>query len=291
MKLCFFVMYSPTGELQNYRKVYIEELSVHARVIVLAVERLDLESQNYLANRRIAYRIYPNEGHDFGAWYRAINEEENKIQIYDDILMVNDSCVPVKRLHNFFQWSDKNNFDFYGLTANSQISTHIQSYFFGWRQKITNTVKEYFNVHGIVRSGKQDVINIYEVGLSDYLRKKKIRMWAQYPVTISTGHSLPDYGVPFLLDRGFPLIKKSVICLFANYLQDWSDYNVNYLLDGVCDLASPGFDENFYLETYPDVKKMIDNKSITCGFEHYRRLGGQLEGRIANKEGVPLPIF
>jgi len=287
MKLCLFVMYSPTGELQNFRKVYIEELSIHAKVTVLAVGRLNSESQAYLSNRRINFHIYPNEGWDFGAWYRGLNEESEKIQIYDDILLVNDSCIPVKRLNSFFQWTDKNNFDYYGLTANSQISTHVQSYFFGWRQKITGSVREYFNAHGIIRTGKQDVINTYEVGLSDCLRKKKVRMWAQYPVTISSGHSLPNFCVPFLLEKGFPLIKRSVICYFTRQLQDWSDYNVNYLLEDICDFSNPGFDEEFYVNKYPDVKKMIDNKSVTCGFEHYVRCGGDKEGRMANKEGLP----
>lgn len=288
MKLCLFVMYEPTGDLQNFRKVYIEELSVHTRVVVLAVGRLNGESQTYLNNRRIKFYIYPNEGHDFGAWYRGLNEEEVKVQIYDDVMLVNDSCVPVKRLNSFFHWADKNNFDYYGLTANSQIATHVQSYFFGWRKKITGLVREYFNAHGIIRTGKQNVINTYEVGLSDFLRKNKVRMWAQFPVTVSTGHNLPHVGAPFLLDRGFPLIKRSIVCYFAKYLQDWSDYNVNYLLGDICDLDNPGFDEAFYLEKYPEIQKMIDQKTITCGFEHFRRCGGQQQGRMANRDGIPL---
>ena len=288
MKLCLFVMYSPTGELQNFRKVYIEELSMHAKVVVLAVGALNAESKTYLSDHKINFYIYPNEGHDFGAWHRGLNEESEKIPTYDDIILVNDSCVLVKKLNNFFQWVDKNNFDYYGLTANSQISTHIQSYFFGWRQKITGMVKEYFNTHGIIRTGKPNIIKIYEVGLSDFLRKNKVRMWTQYPVTISSGHSLPNFGVPFLFERGFPVIKRSVVCYFARFLQKWSDYDINYLLEGICDSSQPGFDEEFYVNQYPEVKKMIDSKIITCGFEHYLRCGGQQQGKMANKEGIPL---
>jgi lipopolysaccharide biosynthesis protein len=115
-------------------------------------------------------------------------------------------------------WTRINKADLQGMTYSDAIAPHVQSYFLIINKSILSLVKEYFDSHKIVQTLDQ-VIKIYEVGLSTFLVSNGFKIAAYMDEIGSNGEFSPYYShVKEHVLLGIPLIKKKI--LLASYRKD-----------------------------------------------------------------------
>ncbi len=292
MKLGLFAMWSPSGELLNYRKVYLQELRRCADyIIVIAAGGLKEEEKRYLYDQQIDCITRDNLGLDFGSWYEGLKAIGDLGQ-FSQVILANDSCVPIREFKTLAKWADENPFDYFGITTSRIISPHVQSYFVGFKPSTYRTVVDYFNQHKVMNAGKDAIIRTYEIGLSAQIRKKGFSIGALHPYDMSPITINPSIvAVPVLMKTGCPLIKRQIMPVFAKYAQPYCDFDIPFILDRVCRTDMPGFDEEWYLTAHPGVANMIKLNRFSCGFEHYLRLSARSKARARiNKEREPLKL-
>ena len=216
--ICFFASYFKGNKIPYYITVYLTELKKHFSEVVLLTSQNDLsiESIAFLKAENIRLQIEENEGFDFGLWYKAF--QKNEIDTYDQIALVNDSCILFKPLNDFMEWSRSHASDLQGITLSNAIALHIQSYFLIINKRAIPFVKEYFEKHKLLKN-ISDVIAVYEVGLSSFLISKDLRIDAFMDNNGYNGEFSPYYYcVDYHISKGIPVIKKKI--LFASYRKD-----------------------------------------------------------------------
>lgn len=216
--ICFFASYFSGKTLPYYITVYLIELKKHFQEVVLLTSQknLSIESIAFLKAENIRLQIEENEGYDFGLWYKAF--QKNEIDTYDQIALVNDSCILFKPLNEFMKWSILNTAHLQGITQSNAIAPHIQSYFLVINKKAIPLVKEYFEQNKLFKN-ISDVITVYEVGLSSFLISKGLSIDAFIDNSGYKGEFSPYYYcVDYHIINGIPVIKKKI--LFASYRKD-----------------------------------------------------------------------
>lgn len=216
--ICFFSSYFTSNNLPYYITVYLKELKKHFTEVVLLTSQNELSesSLQFLKTENIQFIIEKNEGFDFGLWYKAFQKYD--VDVYDQIALVNDSCILFKPLDEFMNWSMYNNADLHGMTQSDSIAPHIQSYFLVLNKNAIKFTKEYFSQKKILKH-ISDVINTYEVGLSTYLISKGLKIASFIDNNNYTGEFSPYYYcVDYHIYKGIPLIKKKI--LFSSYRKE-----------------------------------------------------------------------
>jgi lipopolysaccharide biosynthesis protein len=216
--VCFFASYFTGDKLPYYISVYLKELKKHFTEVVLlsSSHGLSKESENYIKAENIQHLSLNNKGFDFGLWYHAFQQFD--VSSYDKIALVNDSCVLFKSLDDLMHWSVNNKADLQGITFSESISTHIQSYFLILNKKAIELTKEYFNNNGVLND-INDVIRVYEIGLSTFMREKGLKMAAYIDNNGYKGEFSPYYQcLNYHLSKGIPVIKKKI--MFFSYRKE-----------------------------------------------------------------------
>lgn len=209
--ICFFSSYFTDEAIPLYVRVYLEELRRHfTEVIFLTNEKKIITGDlHFLETNKIEYRLYKNEGHDFGMWYKAF--EGFPVSDYNRIGLVNDSCILFKRLDFIFDWIDKGNPDYCGITDSNKEAYHIQSYFLVIGKRAIPLVQEYFKKNKLKENIK-DVIHAYEIGLSSWLISKGMKTDAYFSKKEYYGEHNPMLLFSDdLIKNGIPLIKKKIV--------------------------------------------------------------------------------
>jgi lipopolysaccharide biosynthesis protein len=215
--LCLFASYLPSNTLPYYVKVYLEELKKHfSEVQLLGHVKLESKDEEYLKQSGVDYIRELNEGYDFGLWYKALKAIDTAT--YDRIALVNDSCILFKPLKSFMNALEQSRADVYGMTCSEAISLHVQSYFLILNKKAIAPALAYFDQTGIGHN-LQEVIRMYEVGLSRHLIERGLRLEAFVDNKDYKGEFSPYYHLlDHHLKQGIPLIKKKII--FSSYRKD-----------------------------------------------------------------------
>ena len=126
--ICLFASYYTSNEMPYYVKVYLTQLRKNfSKTILLSSKQLTKEDSEFLKLENIEYQLEKNEGFDFGLWYKAF--QKINVSDYDQIALVNDSCVLFRSLEPFMAWVAKDKADVKGMTYSEAITPHIQSYF------------------------------------------------------------------------------------------------------------------------------------------------------------------
>ncbi len=114
-----------------------------------------------------------NIGHDFASWKLGAAQLRD-LACYDEIIFTNDSIYgPLFDLHKLFKRTDQWDCDFWGLARNHQQRSHIQSYFFAFRQRpLTDGFFERFWNSVEILTDKDSIIERYEVGLTRRLEQE-----------------------------------------------------------------------------------------------------------------------
>jgi lipopolysaccharide biosynthesis protein len=216
--LCLFASYFTSNDIPDYVKVYLKELKYHFNEVVLIGSQSPLSesSKEFLNEQSITYHFEKNEGFDFGLWYKGF--QKINVQDYDQLALVNDSCVLFKPLDDFMNWAANEHSDMLGMTYSEAIAPHLQSYFLVLNKKAIAYLNEYFNTHKLV-SDITNVIRTYEVGFSGFLLSKGLKLSAYMGNKGADSEFSPYYSlVKEQLAAGIPLIKKKI--LFTSYRKD-----------------------------------------------------------------------
>jgi len=120
-----------------------------------------------------AYLPRPNSGYDFGAWRDGLASLDRAA--YDEILCVNDSVYgPLADLGPSLASARTTEADLWGMVVSEQAARrgaprhrHVQTWFFGGRRRLLESdAWDRFWAAVEPQASKQDVIERYEVGLS-----------------------------------------------------------------------------------------------------------------------------
>lgn len=157
----------------------------------------------------------PNIGYDFGSWAVALHSMPHLLHV-NKILFANSGVVgPFWSFSNLLRDFEETDADVWGLTTNSDIDWHIQSYWFGFSRGVLNKpeMKNFWeNIK--VEPTKYHVIVKYEIGMSRVFRKNGYSTRVVYPyqaVGVADGIDTGTYNWDRLLDMGLPFVKRRVL--------------------------------------------------------------------------------
>lgn len=208
-------------------------------IFVITFSGVDLKAISDFVNMKfngIRILIRRNFGKDFGG-------------IADALCLIGDLNVKYLALHNdsmigpldesdLIPLAEKSNFEFHGVTESFFPKYHVQSsilYFKG--QAVKFFIDFVFNKYKIYNT-RDNIVNYGEVGLTQYMLGKPLRIGALLPVSklissaggeanrfaLSHINSQHDFGLFMLTDCNFPYIKRELIS------QNPAGKNINWKL-------------------------------------------------------------
>ncbi len=213
--ICFFSSYFQGETLPYYVKFYLENLCPHFTEIVFLNNRKELheESKLFLQSRGISTMMVDNEGYDFGMWYKAFKAIDTSS--YNRVALVNDSCILFKSLDDDFIRINASSADCIGMIISDRYSTHLQSFFLVYNQRVIQTIRNYFLEKGIINDYRT-VIQTYEIGLCKFLIEKGFCLESLYNNSQRAFAKNPSFAlITQLIEEGMPLIKKKIV--YRNY--------------------------------------------------------------------------
>lgn len=212
--LCLFASFVNGIGLPYYSGIYLLELKKHnSKIIYIHSNELDKTSIEFLKENTIESLKVSNEGFDFGQWQKALAKID--LNNYDQLCLVNDSCILFSSLDNIFKWFNVNSFDFGGITESLFPEKHIQSYFLLFNKSTFRDLQQYLNTNKTSNNIHQ-VITDFEIGLSQYLISKNYKSGAYLSNDGYEGEFAPYYQcIESHINQGSPMIKKKI--LFSSY--------------------------------------------------------------------------
>jgi lipopolysaccharide biosynthesis protein len=215
--VCLFASYVNGVGLPSYSKIYLLELKKHCtRLIYIHSNELDSVSILFLKENSIEILKVSNEGFDFGQWQKAL--VNINLPDYEQLCLVNDSCILFAPLDNVFKWFNTNSIDFGGLTESIIPQKHLQSYFLLFNKSTFKDLKYFFETTKASNDIHQ-IIKDFEIGLSQYLISENYSCGAFLSNDGYNGEFAPYYQcIESHINQGSPMIKKKII--FSSYRKE-----------------------------------------------------------------------
>ena len=229
--LCLFIHFHNSNKIPYYVQLYVNELARFFDDVVLLSNQQGAYKPDELSNNvQVVYQ--KNKGYDFGRFFQFIQTID--ITLYKQIGCVNDSNVLIKSLDEFFAWKKLENYDMVGMLDSYQNphfctfknSYHLQSHFLIFNPRAIALLDAYFisvDLECLFRETnlkklRKDVINAWELGVSNYMIKSGMQLCSyfkaeemtricQFPKDCNAGLVLSSE----LVKMGYPIIKKKVI--------------------------------------------------------------------------------
>jgi rhamnosyltransferase len=160
--------FDPDGQLAPHARRFVDQLAtVCDRVILVTTSGLGRDGERWAATRpHVEVVQRPNVGHDFMSYRYGL--EVAHVESGHEVVLCNDSfvgtTVPLLRIWKRMQ---RRRCGFWGLTSNTEIAPHVQSYFMVFRHEAAGSEAFRSFWEGVtVLPDKKQVIHSYEVGLS-----------------------------------------------------------------------------------------------------------------------------
>jgi hypothetical protein len=212
--------------------VYVNELADYFDQVVIVHNTRPLENIKESLKQNISMADFPNEGYDFGLFYRYF--KTIKPENFSQIACVNDSNILINKLEQVINWGMQADYDFWGIMDSNERpwfsshdnNYHIQSHFLVFKRRAIEILANFINTidaEKIFAEKDQKklrrlVINQWEIGLSRYLFEanlcggaficsEKFRKQYNIDKPVNIGHKL----YPELIQSGLPLLKKRII--------------------------------------------------------------------------------
>lgn len=260
-RICMFAGYDRDGIVDDYVVAYVRELAKHADVYYFADGDVAPAELEKLAPYVVSAWAEHHGEYDFGSYSRLIRRVGwGKIEGYDELLLVNDSCYLLRSLDEVFARMDARACDWWGLQATKglietrnnpgnrfqrpipmdtvrgsllqafeseyQYDFHVGSYFVAYRSPVIINAHFRRLLDSVgSQDSKRTLILKYEVGLTRHL--------------IAGGHAFDTFIKDLyplhpiftnwyfqLLENGFPLLKRYLLA--ENHyevpgLSDWAE--------------------------------------------------------------------
>lgn len=185
-----FAHFDKHNIVDDYVIYYLNELKKNSRTIIfVSTSSLSDEEKAKLDGICSIVISRPNIGYDFFSWKTGLAQLRN-LEEYNELVICNDSCYgPVFDLHPIFQKMSLSKADFWGITSNSQIKFHLQSYFLVFRKQVflSEVFQDFWKDVRIIDS-KTEIVNAYEIGLTQKLINANFKADALFKLTLLNTH-------------------------------------------------------------------------------------------------------
>jgi len=175
------VHYDRNDMVDPYVYTYLKALKpCTSHLVFVSTAKLDMKQLEDLKLICEKVIVRENIGYDFMSY--KIGLESFDYTSYDEVLLCNDSVYgPFYPMTQLFDSMQSMKCDFWGITDNSVMGYHLQSYFMLFKHPVltSSTFKNFWKSVKVLPH-KSDIIKFYEVGLTKHL------MNAGYVPTIST---------------------------------------------------------------------------------------------------------
>ena len=186
--LCIFAHYDQKNVVAPYVIYYLRSLRAIVNHIVFvstsSLSQLDIELVGRSCDEII---LRDNIGYDFCSY--RVGLESVDLRSFDQVLLCNDSVYgPFKSLELLMESSRLGALDFWGITESYNPAHHVQSYFMAFQSGVIHSPEFssfWKNVEPLPT--KSDVIEQYELGLSQCLRRAGFTCGAWFPSRRMTG--------------------------------------------------------------------------------------------------------
>ena len=185
-RVIIFVHYDRDNLVDDYVYFYLKELQKNAsHLIFISTAKLSENEIKHLSRYCSEVIVRENIGYDFMSYKTGL--ESFNYQDYDEVVICNDSVYgPLYPLKNLFEAMENDECDFWGITDNTDISYHLQSYFLVFKKSViqSDTFKSFWEQVKVLHN-KNNIIEKYEVGLTTHLQKNgfKSAVYAKYQLT------------------------------------------------------------------------------------------------------------
>ena len=232
-RLLMFVHYNKNNNLEDYVIYMLENIkTIFKKVIFISNSLLYKDNLKKISGLYDKLITRENIGFDFGAWKEAIIQESwEELSGYDNITLINDSCFgPLYDLSEVYNYFEKQNIDFFGLTdysrmeygmpiTNGPIPQHIQSYFMCFKNNIIKSIvfkKFWDNV--INEENVELVIQKYETQLTLILKENGFlcSSYIESKDLVNISFNRPD----LCINNKIPLLK----------IKSFNDYKYPYFI-------------------------------------------------------------
>lgn len=219
--ICFFASFSYGNKIQEYVLYYLADLKKNNFDIVF-ISSSPLSDEDVEKLKPYASLIIEktNIGLDFSSWHIGLKELKFGKK-YSYLLLTNDSVFgPVYSLENIFSTAKKSDVDMFGIADSMEINYHLQSYFLYFKSSIINSSAwlSFWNNFKLT-DNKQQIIDEYEIGLSQFMLKNNFKLGAyssytqlaqDLNITVNCNQSLAFYK-ELISNYKFPFYKRELL--------------------------------------------------------------------------------
>lgn len=186
-RLLIYVHFNPQDLLSSHVLHTLEEIrSFFKKIIFVSNSPVPANRRERLLKTVDEFIERENLGFDFAAWRDTIQRTGwEEIGSYDNLVLMNDSCFgPLFELDPIFEEMDQKSNDYWGITSHTnykrgvypfqlKIPEHLQSYFMCFKQSViqSKAFREFWEKVED-REKRQDVIDEYEIGLTQCLKEE-----------------------------------------------------------------------------------------------------------------------
>lgn len=171
-----FAHYDMHNMVDPYVYFYLRQLrKISHTLVFVSTAKLDRKDLDELALVGCEVILRENTGYDFMSYKRGLESLEHAA--FDEIVICNDSVYgPFFDLESIFSSMSSQSCDFWGMTSNTDISYHLQSYFVVFKKNAldSNAFRAFWQTVTNLDT-KEEIIRRYEVGMTRYLLKSGLK--------------------------------------------------------------------------------------------------------------------
>lgn len=219
-ELCLFVSFAAEPSIKVHVVDHVHRL-IDAGVQVILIINTELPAHQlqipeWLQQKLHGCLVRSNSGYDFAAWAHACTLIDRST-ITQRLYFVNDSIVGPTDEAKFQSMLTRFRSlpgDMNGLTESIDQQPHLQSFFLAFSPRLFRSAIFDKFINGVMNlPDKQQVIDLYEVQLTRFIREHGFRCEALFPQpsvrSACNDHTIENWAG--LIERGFPYIKASVL--------------------------------------------------------------------------------
>lgn len=153
-------------------------LALGFRVVVASTSPICEKPSKQLLSLGAELILVENIGYDFYAWKSAITDPLISIQDFDRLVLLNSSVHgPFFDLSTFLMDLEQRDADILGATRSHEYKTHIQSYFFYFKETAirSDAFRTYWE-NLIPYCDRQRTIDNHELGITEYFSASGLRI-------------------------------------------------------------------------------------------------------------------